>query len=496
MLAEREIEDAFGQRAVVEPQQHGVSRRRSPRGAQAAARRNSGCASAADRRRRGGIDLRGAGADAAARAARGGGDRAGIAVERHRRQHRVHERAETLAARTRPLASASTSTTSTSAALASATGRVATAVTVCTARLGRAPASSAARRAACQVRGRARCAPPRRRPRPLPGSACWRRPTRSSPPSCNAPGPTTPPRACRRARDAGPGDAGSAARRCAPAALERRCRRRTPDSRGASPGSGDAAPRIDRGVERRPASLVALRVADDRHDQQVARARRRDVGEPHRLGAVAAQLLLRCFEQSCGAHPHSGSAHSPRVGVDVARGRARASRRHGGIGQSTTTGNSSPLARCTVMMRTPSVPSSTTGASSASPRSASSSSRSTKARNDGAPRALEAPREVDHAQAVRERLLAGRPDRDAGVGAHGVEQLRRACRRSGGGCGRGAARASTSSASATCAARVLVERRARSWLVRAAGARRLVRAARSASSASSVSANNGPRSVA
>jgi len=47
-----------------------------------------------------------------------------------------------------------------------------------------------------------------------------------------------------------------------------------------------------------------------------------------------------------------------------------------------TTGNSSPLAECTVIMRTPSVPSSTTLASAPSPLCASVSSRSTKPRNE------------------------------------------------------------------------------------------------------------------
>ena len=52
----------------------------------------------------------------------------------------------------------------------------------------------------------------------------------------------------------------------------------------------------------------------------------------------------------------------------------------------TTTGNSSPLALWTVMMRTPSLDSSTIGASGASP-SASSRSRSTKPRNEMLPAA-------------------------------------------------------------------------------------------------------------
>ena len=49
---------------------------------------------------------------------------------------------------------------------------------------------------------------------------------------------------------------------------------------------------------------------------------------------------------------------------------------------STTTGNSSPLALWTVIRRTPSLPSSTIGASVASPRSAASRSVSTNPRND------------------------------------------------------------------------------------------------------------------
>ena len=53
----------------------------------------------------------------------------------------------------------------------------------------------------------------------------------------------------------------------------------------------------------------------------------------------------------------------------------------------TTTGNSSPLALCTVIRRTPSLPSSTTGASGASLRSAASRSASTKPRNEMPPSA-------------------------------------------------------------------------------------------------------------
>ena len=54
---------------------------------------------------------------------------------------------------------------------------------------------------------------------------------------------------------------------------------------------------------------------------------------------------------------------------------------------STTTGNSSPFALCTVIRRTPSLPSSRIGASAARVSAASSRSRSTKPRNDSPPAA-------------------------------------------------------------------------------------------------------------
>ena len=132
--------------------------------------------------------------------------------------------------------------------------------------------------------------------------------------------------------------------------------------------------------------------------------------------------------------PASGIAQSLRCGSTCATARACVACAVGSTRM--TTGNSRPLALCTVMIRTPSVPSSTTGASAAPPRSASSSRRATNARNDVAPVALEAARHVEHAEHVRERLLARRPDRDAGVRARRLEQPRDTCRRWAGGCGR------------------------------------------------------------
>ena len=86
-----------------------------------------------------------------------------------------------------------------------------------------------------------------------------------------------------------------------------------------------------------------------------------------------------------------------------------------------TTGNSSPLALCTVITRTPSVPSSTIGASSASPRSASASKLLDKcAKGGSAP--LEMPRHVDQPLTVGERLLTVRPESDAGMRPYGFQQ--------------------------------------------------------------------------
>ena len=156
-----------------------------------------------------------------------------------------------------------------------------------------------------------------------------------------------------------------------------------------------------------------------------------------------------------------------------------------------TTGNSSPLARCTVMMRTPSVPSSTTGASPLSSRSARASSSSTKPRNErrAAPR-LVAPRHIHQAHHVGQRLLAGRPDRERRVRARRGEQARD-------GVGDRPAIASAMSSRST-------RERGRD-LARARRANRREAcetdadcrpASRNRSSAPSASANSGPRSVA
>ena len=86
-----------------------------------------------------------------------------------------------------------------------------------------------------------------------------------------------------------------------------------------------------------------------------------------------------------------------------------------------TTGNSSPLALCTVISRTPSLPSSRIGASAASVAAAVAQFVDEAAERDAAAR-LVLPRELGDVQHVGERLLAGRPQDEPDVRARLGEQ--------------------------------------------------------------------------
>ena len=102
--------------------------------------------------------------------------------------------------------------------------------------------------------------------------------------------------------------------------------------------------------------------------------------------------------------------------IDVAR-RLRSARSARSGRTSTTTGNSRPLALCTVMMRTPSVPSSTIGASLPRPSLGCCIEPLDEAAERQRALRIEARAPCRRRGAVGERLLAGRPDRDAGVRA-------------------------------------------------------------------------------
>ena len=105
-----------------------------------------------------------------------------------------------------------------------------------------------------------------------------------------------------------------------------------------------------------------------------------------------------------------------------------------------TTGNSSPLALCTVISRTPSLPSSRIGASARLARRRGAQLVDEAAERDAAAR-LVLPRQLGDVQHVGERLLAGRPQDEADVRARLGRAAGRSCRRPGDSCGRGAAAA-------------------------------------------------------
>ncbi len=155
-----------------------------------------------------------------------------------------------------------------------------------------------------------------------------------------------------------------------------------------------------------------------------------------------------------------------------------------------TTGNSSPFARCTVMMRTPSVPSSTIGASPVLGALRVGLELLDEGAERGDALALRAPRQVEQAADVRQRLLARRPDGEPRVRAHGGEESARSCRRTGRRLRWRCRSRSTASASATgagCAGgRLRRQLRGRDASDRWRS--------RQASSAPSSSAKNGPRS--
>ena len=234
-------------------------------------------------------------------------------------------------------------------------------------------------------------------------------------------------------------------------------------------------------------------------DEQVARARRRDVGEAHAFRLVARDARARaCSSSSRGAQPARLTAQRPRarrrrsaIAVFARGSRVEVGEHHDR--------ELEPLGRCTVMIRTPSVPSSTIGASPRSPRSASSSSRSTKARNEMPPPRLEAARQVAR-RAARWRAPARPAQREiaacARVASSSSLQLsgdRRRRLRSA----VQIARCSVAGSPSASASAVL----ARARRSRARARRERVQAMRAvadgeASSTSSPSAKSGPRSVA
>ena len=181
--------------------------------------------------------------------------------------------------------------------------------------------------------------------------------------------------------------------------------------------------RIDGAVQRaHPPAFVRL-VADRRHDQQIARARRRHVGQAHAFGQVAAVLLGLPVEQILAATSRRSAARSGRA-RRRSSGWPRACASLAVMSASTTTGNSSPLALCTVIRRTPSLPSSTIGASVGVAALGRLAQRLDEAAERQPVVALVLARQLGHVQHVGQHLLAAAAQREADVRARVVEQPR------------------------------------------------------------------------
>jgi hypothetical protein len=131
-----------------------------------------------------------------------------------------------------------------------------------------------------------------------------------------------------------------------------------------APRSGATRRRVQRAIERTEPAAVPWVVAERRHDQQIARAGGGHIREPnafrliarHLFGLVLVQLVRRPAADLHGAQPLSRFEMTAGV---VSAEAARQVRED-------DDGNSRPLALCTVISRTPSLLSSSIGASAAS----------------------------------------------------------------------------------------------------------------------------------
>ena len=118
------------------------------------------------------------------------------------------------------------------------------------------------------------------------------------------------------------------------------------------------------------ATNSSMWVNNRRHDHQVARAGRGDVGDPIAFLLVARQLFaFEIQEIEWSPTPDTPAASTARMGRIDYRYACWPVRR-AVMSARMTTGNSRPFALCTVIRRTPSLPSSSIGASPASPLAA------------------------------------------------------------------------------------------------------------------------------
>jgi hypothetical protein len=178
-------------------------------------------------------------------------------------------------------------------------------------------------------------------------------------------------------------------------------------------------------MERRvqePQPALDLLVAADGHDERVPRARGRHVCEAHGLLAVLARLVLVLLDQLRRRAPAQRLDPEAALRVHVTRGRLPCGGT-GGVRQD----HDRELEALGLVDRHDA---DALGALLDHRRllRLATLGVALEAIDEGAergrPAPLEAPRQVDDAKAVGEGLLAGGPDRDAGVGAHRVEQAR------------------------------------------------------------------------
>ena len=189
------------------------------------------------------------------------------------------------------------------------------------------------------------------------------------------------------------------------------------------PGAGAAFRRvIVRWVQHRVEHLEPAfdrLIAANRHDQEIARAGRRDIGHPDRLGLIALQLLVGSFEKLDRRRAAERLQPEVTIWVDVPA-RGVAGRAAGRVGEDhhrelqalgLVYGHHPHTLGALLDDR------SLVGLAALGIRLELLDEGA-----EGGSASLEMPRHVDQPLAVGERLLAGRPERDAGMCAHGLQQ--------------------------------------------------------------------------
>ena len=164
-------------------------------------------------------------------------------------------------------------------------------------------------------------------------------------------------------------------------------------------------------IERADPPFFERLVADSRNDQQVARARGGHVRQAHAFGGFARPLVILVIEQVLRHQARDAHRAAASFDVEIAR-RLAAAQACAVMSASTTTGNSRPLALCTVISRTPSLPSSRIGASGASARLGGLAQLLDESAERQPAVGLVPPRQLGDVQHVGQHLLAAAPQHE------------------------------------------------------------------------------------